>query len=513
MTTPGGARLVAAGILLSRITGLVRQRATAHFLGSGVVADALAAAFRIPNLLQNLFGEGSLSASFIPVYAKLLAEGRREDAGRVAGSILGLLSLMVSVLVLLGVLLAPQLVWVLAPGLDAETQALTVGLIRIIFPGLGVLVLSAWCLGVLNAHRRFFLSYVSPVLWNAAIIVALVWRGGIVGEESARLAVAVAFGSVIGSLLQLAVQVPTVLRLDRGLRLRAGAAAPDVRTVVTNFGPAVATRGVVQVSGYVDTLIASLLGAGALATLSYAQTISMLPVSLFGMSIAASELPAMSGATGSREEIAAALRTRLVSGRARIAFFVIPSVVALVLFGRVMASALYESGAFTRDDAAWVWAALAGSGVGMFAGTLGRLYSSASFALRDTSTPFRYAMLRVTLAAVLGVVLAMTVPERMGWPPQTGVGLLTAASGLAAWFESRLLRLHVERLVGDLPRDLRLEPTLWGIALLAGAAAVVVAARLPTLHPVLEALIVLGTYGAGYLALARVAGVDRARRA
>ena len=131
MTTPGGARLVAAGILLSRIFGLVRQRVTAHFLGSGVVADALAAAFRIPNLLQNLFGEGSLSASFIPVYAKLLAEGRREDAGRVAGTVLALLALLVSVLVLLGVWFAPALVWLIAPGLDAATQDLTAGLIRI----------------------------------------------------------------------------------------------------------------------------------------------------------------------------------------------------------------------------------------------------------------------------------------------------------------------------------------------------------------------------------------------
>jgi putative peptidoglycan lipid II flippase len=269
----------------------------------------------------------------------------------------------------------------------------------------------------------------------------------------------------------------------------------------------------VQLSGYADTLIASLLGAGALATLSYAQAISMLPVSLFGMSIAASELPAMSGATGTREEVGEALRTRLSSGRARIAFFVIPSVVALVLFGRMMASALYEGGAFTRTDATWVWAALAGSGVGMFAGTLGRLYASASFALRDTSTPFRFAMLRVALAAVLGVSLAMSLPERFGWAPQVGVGLLTAASGLAAWFECRLLRLHIERQVGAVPRDLRLEPTLWGIAMLAGGAGVIVASRLPVLHPVIEAALVLGTFAFAYLSLARVAGVDRARRA
>lgn len=509
----GGARLVAAGILLSRLFGLVRQRVTAQYLGAGPVADALAAAFRIPNLLQNLFGEGSLSASFIPVYAKLLAEGRREDAGRVAGTILALLALLVSVLVLLGIVFAPQLVWLLAPGLGFETQALTAGLIRIILPGLGLLVLSAWCLGVLNAHRRFFLSYASPVLWNAAIIGALVWRGAWQGAESAELAVAVAFGSVVGSALQLAVQVPSVVRLDRALRVGAGAARDEVRTVLRNFGPAVATRGVVQLSAYADTLIASLLGAGALATLTYAQAISMLPVSLFGMSIAASELPAMSGATGSRDEIAAALRARLGSGRARIAFFVIPSVVGLIAFGRVMASALYEGGAFSRDDAAWVWAALAGSGVGMLASTTGRLFASVSFALRDTATPMRFAALRVVLAAILGLTLAMTLPERFGWAPQLGVGLLTAASGLAAWLEYRLLREHVERHVGALPSMRRVTGTLWGCAALAAAVGFGVAAMLPVVHPVLEALAILGAYGGTYLALTRVAGVDGARRA
>ncbi|HRQ78709.1 MAG TPA: murein biosynthesis integral membrane protein MurJ [Gemmatimonadaceae bacterium] len=509
----GGARLVAAGILLSRIFGLVRQRVTAHYLGAGPVADAVAAAFRIPNLLQNLFGEGSLSASFIPVYAKLLAEGRKEDAGRVAGTILALLAALVAVVVLLGVAFAPQLVWLLAPGLALETQELATGLIRIILPGLGLLVVSAWCLGVLNAHRRFFLSYASPVLWNLAIIVAVIWQGYGVGAGQAELATVVAFASVVGSVLQLAVQVPSVLRLDRSLRIGAGAARAEVTTVLRNFGPAVATRGVVQLSAYADTLIASLLGAGALATLTYAQAISLLPVSLFGMSIAASELPAMSGATGSREEIAEALRTRLASGRARIAYFVIPSVIGLVVFGRVMASALYEGGAFTRDDAMWVWAALAGSGVGLLASTTGRLYASASFALRDTATPMRFATLRVALAAALGLTLAMTLPERFGWAPQVGIGLLTAASGLAAWLEYRLLRAHIDREVGALPSMGTLPARLWSAAIAAAALGVGVAALLPALHPFLEAAAVLGSYAVAYLALTRVIGADRARRA
>ena len=173
----GGARLVAAGILLSRVFGLVRQKVTAHFLGDGHAADVLALAFRIPNFLQNLFGEGVLSASFIPVYSRLLAEGKREDAGRVAGAVLTLLALTTTVVVLVGVVAAPLLVDLIAPGFPAAKRLLAVELVRVIFPGVGILVLSAWCLGVLNSHRRFFLSYASPVLWNVAMIAALLRSG------------------------------------------------------------------------------------------------------------------------------------------------------------------------------------------------------------------------------------------------------------------------------------------------------------------------------------------------
>ncbi len=509
----GGARLVAAGILLSRLFGLVRQRATAHFLGSGEVADALAAAFRIPNLLQNLFGEGSLSASFIPVYARLLAEGRREEAGRVAGSILALLATLISAVVLVGVVAAPWLVGVLAPGLRGDTRELTVVLVRVIFPGLGLLVLSAWCLGILNAHRRFFLSYASPVLWNVAIIGALLWGGWRGSATQAELAMLVAWGSVLGSFLQFVIQLPTVMRIERDMRLQAGSAVAEVGTVVRNFGPAVATRGVVQVSAYVDTVIASLLGAGALATLGYSQAISMLPVSLFGMSISAAELPTMSGATGDEASVANALQARLESGLQRIAYFVIPSAVAMLALGWVLAAALYEGGAFTREDAQWVWVALAGASVGLVAGTMGRLYASALYALRDTRTPFRFAFIRVLLAAALGIGLALGMPRLLGLDARWGVGILTAASGVAAWVEFFLLRGAVRARVGVVGVPGALLRTLWGAAILAAAFGLLALRLVGDLHPLLLGAVTCSVYGGSYLLIARALGADHARRA
>src|SRR3712207_575510 len=210
LSTGRGAFLVGAGILLSRIVGVIRQRVFAYFLGTSDAMDAFNAAFRIPNFLQNVFGEGALSASLIPVYAKLLAQDDEEEADRVAWSIFTLLALVVSVFVLTGVLSTPFLINAIAPGFQGEKRELTLQLVRIFFPGAGLLVLSAWCLGVLNSHRRFFLSYTAPVIWNAAIIAALVWagtpaHGTPLGNLSVWGAVAryVAVGAVVGSALQL----------------------------------------------------------------------------------------------------------------------------------------------------------------------------------------------------------------------------------------------------------------------------------------------------------------------
>jgi putative peptidoglycan lipid II flippase len=162
--------LVASGIMLSRLVGLVRQRVFAHYLGSLPAADAFQAALRIPNFLQNLLGEGVLSASFIPVYARLLAGDDEKEADRVASVIGSLLAVVTLVLVLLGILVTPFLIDLIAPGFTGETRQLTITLVQILFPGVGTLVLSAWCLGILNSHGRFFLSYAAPVLWSLFII-------------------------------------------------------------------------------------------------------------------------------------------------------------------------------------------------------------------------------------------------------------------------------------------------------------------------------------------------------
>ena len=496
---------VAAGILLSRLVGLVRDRVFAHYFGNSDAADTFRAAFRIPNFLQNLFGEGVLSASFIPVYARLNAERRDEEASELAEAIFSLLVLVTSVLVVAGVFATPWLIDLIAPGFHGDKRLLTIQLVQILFPGAAMLVLSAWCLGILNSHRKFFLSYSAPVVWNIAMIATLLWGGR--HHTESRLAVLLAIGSVIGSGLQFAVQLPTVTRFLWPLRLHIRFGTQHVRTVARNFFPVFLSRGVVQISAYVDAWLASFLGTGAVSALGYAQTLYTLPVSLFGMAVSAAELPAMSSALGTPAEISDALRQRLTQGLQQIAFFVIPSAVAFVLLGDVIVATIYRTGHFQGGDVLFVWGVLAGSAVGLLASTSGRLYSSAFYALRDTRTPLRFALLRVALTLSLGYLCALRLPPLIGIEPRWGTAGLTLSAGIAGWLEFLLLRRALDKRIGAVPSAKWRIARLWLIAIVAAAVGVGIKKVLPFQAPLLVGPSVLIPYGAIYLAVTQWLGI------
>ncbi len=523
--------LVAAGILLSRIAGLIRERVFAHYLGSSSAADAFKAALKIPNFLQNLFGEGVLSASFIPVYAKLLAEKDEKLAGRVAGVFASMLALAVSVMVAIGVLVTPYILDLIAPGFEGGVRLLTIRIVRILFPGVGLLVLSAWCLGILNSHHKFFLSYVAPVLWNVAMIATLVIFG--TRLRQADLVIALSWGTVIGSALQFGIQIPFVFRYAKYISFGLDRFLEPVREIFRNLGPVVVGRGVVQLSAYIDQIIASYLPEGAVSSLAYAQTIYLLPISLFGMSVAAAELPQMSRETGAVEEIYGALRRRLERGLRQIAFFVVPTVVAFVLIGRILVAALYQTGQFGSQQTLYVWYILIGSTVGLLAMTLGRLYSSAFYALRDTKTPLWFAIARVTLTAALGYLFAfplrwiivdlvraagMPLPAMAGSEALMGTVGLTASAGIAGWLEFLLLRSALQRRIGAVAFPLRFQFSLWSSAIAAGLGSLAfdvfagrgVSTHLPFRH-ISEAILAAGVFGVIYFVAAILLGVPEAR--
>jgi putative peptidoglycan lipid II flippase len=500
--------LVAVGIFCSRLSGFIRQRVFAHYFGlQSDAADAFMAAFRIPNFLQNLFGEGALSASFIPAYSALVARGERSEATRLAGAIAALLALLTSVLTLVGMFASPLLVGLIAPGFRGEKRDLTVAVVRVLFPGAGLLVLSAWCLGILNSHRRFLLSYIAPVVWNASMIVTLLVWGA--RASLPRLAVILAWGAVAGSALQLLVQLPSVLKLLPDLSIRLDI-SDHVRTTVRNFLPVFVSRGVVQISAYIDEVLASLLPTGGVTGLANAQLLYTLPVSLFGMSVSAAALPEMSGAVGL--DAVHQLRDRVNSGLRHIALFVVPSAVAFLTLGDIIAAALFQTGRFTSEDAVYVWGILAGSSIGLLATTLARLYSSTYYALRDTRTPLKYAFVHVGIATGLGYLAAIVLPPLLGIPRLWGAVGLTLAASVAGWAELLLLRHTLTRRVGHTGLPLSLSARLWGAAFVAAAVGWGIKLALPPMHPIARAALILGPYAVIFLTLTMILGIDDARR-
>lgn len=496
-----GSSLVAAGILFSRITGLVRQRVIAFYLGQGPAADVLNAAFRIPNFLQNLFGEGALSASFIPSYSRLLGQGKEKEARQLASAVLTLLTLLIAAVVLVGELTTPLLVAVLVPKWHGAQRDATIALVRILFPGAGLLVISAWCLGVLNSHRRFLLSYASPVVWNVAIILA-VFLFASRSNQDYFITVA-AWGSLVGSFLQVAVQWPVVRAVGGQVGLASWRGVGEVRTVVTAFVPNMVSRGANQISAFIDLSLASFLPAGAVAAMANAQVLYTLPVSLFGMAISAAELPEMSREQGDSETVAKALRIRLGAATQRLAFYIVPSAVGFLALGGVIAGAIFQTGAFKHGDSNFVWIILGGSAIGLLASTLGRLYASTFYALHDTTTPLRCGIVRVVLTGVLGVLAALVLPDLLGIDHKWGAAGLTASAGIAGWVEFMLLRRGLCRRLGQFALPTSELAKLWLAAGVAALTGTTLRLGLPGLQarPLLIAFVVLPAHLLVYLGM------------
>jgi putative peptidoglycan lipid II flippase len=560
------AGLVAGGIFLSRIIGFVRERAIGYFFGVGPHADVFRVALRAPNVLQNLLGEGTISAAFIPIYSRMLEEGRAEDAGRFAGAVLGLLTALVAVLVTAGILLAEPLTSVLQPGwlddaakvaageLSVNRFDLAVTAVRITFPMTGVLVLSAWALGVLNSHRKFFLPYFAPVLWNVAIIGALIFAAFTAFDDPLgigdldvvpvpalnRLLFAGLIGAAIGGVLQFGVQIPGVIRVIRGFRLSVSTKVEGVRQSFRAFLPVLAGRGVYQISGYVDLLLAGFLAAGAIAALTSAQVLYMLPVSLFAMSVAASELPELSRLSDQHRSV---FLERIDRSIRQILYMVIATAVGYLGFGFLVVATLYQTGRFGIEDTWLVTFVLAAFTPGLVATTMGRLLQNAFYALDDTKTPAKIAVVRVVVSLVLGATFMFalepnaladllagitgrdfpglrtddpwTVPGVLGIQ-QEGRPLLFGAVGLAlgasvaAWVELTQLVRALKRRVPEFGLPWGRMAQMLGLAGLAA----IPTAGLRWLVPAepfpiwLYGPAILGVYGVAYLALGYFLGFD-----
>ncbi|HEX7069223.1 MAG TPA: lipid II flippase MurJ, partial [Rhodothermales bacterium] len=416
----------------------------------------------------------------------------------------------------------PLLVSVFTPGFEGARRELMIDVVRIFFPMTGVLVLSAWALGILNSHRRFFVPYVAPVLWNVAIMAGLFVAARWVLDGSSEtfstadlngLVLAGCVGALVGALLQFLVQLPLVVQVMREFRFSFSTKAPGVKEALRAFGPVVAGRGVYQLSAYLDLFLASFLIEGALGALRYSQMLYMLPVSLFGLSVAASELPELSRM---RADAAAELNARINQSMRQMLYLVVPTVFGYLAFGYLAVGALYETGSF-GEQAIWlVYLVLGAYSIGLIATTASRLLQNTYYALRDTKTPARIAAIRVLVSAVVAVPAMLLLDDvSIGVVPGVSTGtdpLFLGAAGLAlgstagAWIElvalGRTLRSRLGRFPFPTVRVLR----MFGIALIAAVPAALVWYILPPWHVAIVACVVIGLYGAMYIAIGYVAG-------
>jgi len=459
------AAAVGSGILVSRITGLLRDIAVAAFLGTQFAADAYWAAIKIPNIIRNLLGEGTLSASFVPVYSESLSGGDVDsvDAPRLARSVLGVVAVTALLLSALGVIFAPWITGVLLAASDEPTRDLTTRLVRILFPMSGVLIIGAWFLGVLNSHGRFFLPFAAPALWNLSQIAGLLLAARL---GSDRLAEALAWSAFIGAVLQVGIQVPRALQLSKVRSPGIEWSHEPVRRVARNSLPVISSQGVLQISSLVDIMLASLAGAGAMAALGYSQRLAYLPISLFGMSVAAAALPAMS-----RDPSPAALRERLVNGWFQILFFVLPAALVLLLFGDLAVRLVYQRREFGVESTSLVAAVLAAYAIGLVAASSIKLFAAGFHALQDTATPMRVAVASVAIGVTTSLLLTISM-RRAGFGAYSAVGI-ALGSAIGSWTNLVLLWFLLGRkLDGGFP-----PATLRGVLrLVAASFAAVVAA-------------------------------------
>jgi len=462
-----GPGVAAAGIGLSRFSGVARSVLVTNILGIGLIGDAFAAAQRVPNILQNLFGEGALSAAFVPEYSRLL-ESDPEEAGKLAGGILSFLLCLVAGLTAVAFLATEPITRSIAWGFTGERFDLTVQLVRIIILGTAVLVMSAWCLAILNSHGRFFLGYAAPVAWNICQIIVLIVLAisEVTGSTAAE---ALAWALVIGSLLQVLIQIPTVLRGNRNIRFNLLWKEPSTALVLRRFVPAVAGRGALQLSSFMDLALASLLSIGAASALAAAQAIYLLPVALIATSIAAVELPELS-----RSPDTATIHERVNKRLLQMLWLVGPILALYLAAGAPIADFLFNLGGLRNSidpgDLTVIGFALGAYALGLPALLSSRLLQSVCFSTGDTTTPSRIALARVLLSAGLGLVLMFQFEQvvvinqtlvgfgdwNFVWgplpdaarnaqqlPPRLGPVGLALGSAIGAWFEFWWLRKHV----------------------------------------------------------------------
>ena len=430
------AGVVGTATLISRIFGLIRDVVIAWFFGAGLAADAFFVAFRIPNLLRRLFAEGSLSIAFIPVFTEYLTDRGKAEAFSLARSAIRLLSVLLVFVTIAGILLAPLIVHIIAPGFadSPEKFSLTVTLTRIIFPYIFFICLVALCMGILNVLGHFAAPALAPVLLNLAMICSVF----LISPHMADPVTGLAIGVLIGGVLQLALQVPFLIKKGFYFWQKTKIYHPGLKKIGILMLPAIFGAAVYQINILVGTLLASLLPGGSVSYLYYADRLVQFPLGIFAIAIATAVLPSLSRQAaindfeGVRDTFGHAMKLVL--------FITLPAMAGLIVLREPIVALLFKRGAFDAETVRLTACALLYYGIGLWAFSGVRIVVSTFYALQDTKTPVKIAVISISANILLGIIL-------MGPLAHGGLALSTSlASMLNLGLLIRALKIKLGRL-------------------------------------------------------------------
>jgi putative peptidoglycan lipid II flippase len=435
------AGVIGLAVMCSRVLGLVREQVCAGLFGGGGAMDAFTAAFRIPNLLRDLFAEGALSTAFVTTFSKTIARGGDLAAWRLANKVATMTAIVLAAICLLGMVFSPQLVATLAPGFDPAKAALTVTLTRIMFPFILLVSLAALVMGMLNAKNIFGMPAMASSFFNIGSIVGGVLLGYWLDPHfGPRSLIGLAVGTLIGGGLQLGVQLPQLRRIGFHYQPDLAWRDPGVSAILTLMGPSIIAASTTQVNVLINSMFASTLGDGRIFWLSIAFRLMQLPLGIFGVALGTVTLPLLSRLAVKGDT--AAFRGELSRGM-RLAFLLtVPSTVGLMMLSEPIISVLYQHGRFTAYEAGQAAGALRFYAIGLGGYAALKVLVNAFYALDQRKTP----MLVSFMAVALNLIFNWIFTFQLGWGHRGlafSTGLVATCNFLALYW---LMRRHLNGL-------------------------------------------------------------------
>ncbi|MDP8227220.1 MAG: murein biosynthesis integral membrane protein MurJ [Candidatus Celaenobacter polaris] len=427
---------ISSGTFLSRISGLVRDIFLTHFLGVTAIADSFGVAFVIPNMLRGLFGEGSLAAAFIPTYTEIKETRSKEEAVAFALNLLSILVLILIGLVLLGLLLAPYIIRIMAPGFSAEVQELTIHLTRILFPYLFLIGLTSSIIAILNAHKIFFFPSLSPLMLNLGIILPILFVSFFTHTDIVYRAYLFSGGVILGGIFQLFVNVRLLKTIGYTYKFKINFKQKELKGVWNRMIPGILSLGIREVNVVVDTLLASLLITGSVAALQYGNRLMQLPLGVFGVAIGAAVLPMFSRQTAHKK--ADELIHSIQEAFQMIIIIMMPIIVLILVVGKDAISLVFLHGAFDQQALIMTYSALTFYSIGLISHSSVKIFASAFFALKNTKTPMIIAGIAVICNIILNLILMRLLQLR---------GLALATS-IAATLQATILFFTLQVKIG-----------------------------------------------------------------